>query len=81
MSKPESTHWSTPKFLVIALVVEFVAMFVTNGVFNMILGWNVPSYALGMVPAMLLVLLLPRWRVFQERFAGRGRDGSRDRRS
>ncbi len=72
MSPPQRPLWSTPKFLVIALVVEFVAMFVTNGLFNMVLGWNVPSYALGVVPSVLLVALLPRWRVFHDRLARRG---------
>ncbi|MBK8235527.1 MAG: hypothetical protein IPK74_08240 [Deltaproteobacteria bacterium] len=78
MTSPEPILWSTPKFLAIALVVEFVAVFVTNGLFNMVLGWNVPSYALGVVPSLLLVALLPRWRVFHDRLARRC-GGSNDR--
>lgn len=79
MTPPERPLWSTPKFLLIALVVEFVTMFVTNGLFNMILGWDVPSYALSIAPSILLVVLLPRWRVFHERVTRRARDTSGDR--
>lgn len=63
--------WSTPKFLAIAFVVEFAAMFATNGIFNVILGWNLPSWAIGIPATVLLLVLLPRWRVFRERMQPR----------
>ena len=56
--------WSTPKFLVIALLVELVTFFVLNGVLNEVLHLGVPSGALGVAPALLLVALLPRWSVY-----------------
>lgn len=66
MNAPDSRLWSTPKFFAIALAIEFVTMFVLNGLLNMILEWNVPSAALGVGGSVLLVFLFPRWRWFAE---------------
>ncbi len=56
--------WSTPKFLLVALLVELVTFFVLNGVLNEVLHLGVPSAAIGVAPSLLLVFLLPRWSYF-----------------
>ena len=61
----ESPGWSTPKFLLVALVVSFVLMFTLNGVLNEILGLGVSGSAFGAAQGVVLALLLPRWSVFR----------------
>lgn len=56
--------WSTPTFLLVALVVEFVTFFALNGVLNEVLHLGVPSYAIGVAPTLVLIALLPRWSYF-----------------
>jgi len=66
MSIPDAQLWSTPKFFAIAIVVEFATMFALNGLLNMVLHLNVPSAAIGVAPALFLVLLMPRWRWYAQ---------------
>lgn len=56
--------WSTPKFLLVAVLVEFVTYFVLNGVLNEVLHLGVPPAAIGVAPTLLLIALLPRWSYF-----------------
>jgi len=56
--------WSTPRFLLVALVVEFVTFFVLNGVLNEVLHLGVPPGAIGIAPTLVLLALLPRWSVY-----------------
>lgn len=64
MRTPTDRLWSTPKFFVIALLVELVVTLTLNGVLNMVLELNVSSVALGIPASLVLVALLPRWRWF-----------------
>lgn len=78
MSAPmptESSAWSTPKFLLVALVVSFVVVFTLNGILNEILGLGISSAAFGAANGFLLVILLPRWSVFR-RIVARREKGS-----
>ncbi|MBC8066871.1 MAG: hypothetical protein IAG13_00940 [Deltaproteobacteria bacterium] len=67
----DTAGWSTWKFLGIVLAIDLVLFFVLNGVLNEVLGLGVPSAAIGAAPAMVVVLLLPRWRWFRARMAKR----------
>ncbi|HWB80921.1 MAG TPA: hypothetical protein VG755_38425 [Nannocystaceae bacterium] len=64
-----SEGWSTGKFLLIVLVVDFVLMFTLNGVLNEVLHLGVPSSAIGVAPSFVTVLLMTRWRWFRQRMA------------
>jgi hypothetical protein len=69
MSEPTPSQpaaWSTPKFLLVALVVSFVVMFTLNGVLNEILGLGISGAAFGAANGVVLVALLPRWTVFRK---------------
>lgn len=68
---PAPELWSTPKFFLIALVVELVTMFVLNGVLNMILHLDISAGTLSVGPSVALLFLLPRWRWFAEQMARR----------
>lgn len=63
-----SEGWSTGKFLLIVTLVNFVLLFTLNGVLNEVLHLGVPSYALGVAPSFVTVLLLTRWRWFRQRY-------------
>jgi hypothetical protein len=71
MGAPSRVLWSTPKFFAIALVLDFAIMFVLNGILNEVLHLGVSAGAIGVAPAFATVLLLPRWRVYAERVAGK----------
>jgi hypothetical protein len=71
----ESPAWSTPKFLLAALVVSFVVMFTLNGLLNEILGLGISTAAFGAANGLLLVILLPRWSVFRRIVARREKGG------
>ena len=67
MGAPSDKLWSTPKFFAIILLVDAALFFLLNGVLNEVLHLGVPSGAIGIAPALVLVALLPRWRVFANR--------------
>jgi hypothetical protein len=69
MGAPADKLWSTPKFFLIVLLVDAALMFTLNGVLNEVLHLGVSPSAIAIAPAIVLVALLPRWRVFANRVA------------
>lgn len=63
--------WSTPKFFLILLVIDFVLTFTLNGVLNEVMHLGVSTAALGVAPSIVLIVLLPRWRWFRQRILKR----------
>ena len=57
--------WSTPKFLLLALIVTFGVFFLGNGICNEILELGVPSYLFGGIASLALLPMMWRWRVFR----------------
>jgi hypothetical protein len=70
MAAPDNPRWSTPKFFAVALGVTFAMILALNGVLNEMLHLGVPAAAIACAPTMVLILLLPRWRVFAASRAG-----------
>jgi chromate transport protein ChrA len=62
---------STPRFLLTTLVIDFVLMFLLNGLLNEVLELGVPSWLIGVPPTVVLLVLLPRWEWFRQRMQGR----------
>ena len=59
-------HWSTGKFLLIALFANFLYMFTMNGVLNVWLDLGVTGPAMGAGSGVLMVFLLFRWNRMRE---------------
>lgn len=72
MNAETNKGWSTPRFFLTILVIDFVLMFLLNGVLNEVLELGIPGWLLTVPGSLVLVVLLPRWawfRRFMERRA------------
>lgn len=65
MTDATNKGWSTPRFLLTALVIDFVLMFLLNGVLNEALELGIPGWLLGVPPTLVTLVLLPRWAWFR----------------
>ena len=61
--------WSTPKFVLLALLTTFGIYFIGNGVCNELLELGVPSWVFSVLANLALFALILRWRVFRRAIA------------
>ncbi len=65
----DAPAWSTPKFLVIALVTAFVVAFTVNLIFNELLHLGLGTASIGAAIGVATALVATRWSVLQDRLA------------